>query len=112
MRTVIFEPGQQWPRIVKLEDVSSLRVAVGGYLDVRNVYRAGHGLSIVTACDAESTGAAPNRIIDGHCLYGTIAVCGDGLKSLQLPVAKDLQSDNDDWPMVQVETVETKGENA
>ena len=103
MRAVVIEPGQQWPRIVPMEDISSMRVVVGGYLDMRPLHRAGHDLMIVTRYDAEASGAAPNRIVDGHCLYGTIVVCGDGAKSLPLPVAKDLQSDCDDWPMVQIE---------
>jgi len=103
MRTIIMEPGQKWPRIVALEDVSSVRVAVGGYLDARQYRWRGRDLMIVTRCDAEASGAAPNRIVDGHLLYGTIVVAGDGLTNLPLAVAKDLQSDCE-WPMVQLET--------
>ena len=102
MRVVIMEPGQLWPRIVHLEDISSIRVAVGGYLDSRPIRHSEHDLMIVTRLDAEATGAAPNRIIDGHLLYGTIVVCGAGLAGLSLPVAKDLQSDCE-WPMAQLE---------
>lgn len=101
MRTVIMEPGQQWPRIVTLEDVSSIRVAVGGYLDARQYHWRGCDLMIVTRVDAEATGAAPNRIVDRRCLYGTIIVTGGGLTNLPLGVAKDLQSDCE-WPLVQV----------
>ena len=102
MRVVVFEPSKQWPRIDSLADIHAIRDAVGGYVNAHPLHRAGHDLMIITRCDAEATGAPPNRIVDGHCLYGTIVVTGNGLTSLPLPIAKALQSDCD-WPMAQLE---------
>lgn len=102
MRTVVFDPGQQWPRIVDLVDIHAIRAAVGGYINAQPLHRADQDLMIITRCDAEAIGAPPNRIADGHCLYGVIVVCGDNMKSIPLPAAKELQSDCE-WPMAHLE---------
>lgn len=99
MRIVVFTPGKHWPRIAHVSNINDIRAAVGGQdITCLTVQCYGRDLWVITLTDTD--GLAPNRIVDGHCLYGTIVVCGYGLSSLPLPVAKDLQSDCE-WPMAQ-----------
>jgi hypothetical protein len=103
MRVVIMEPGKLWPRIAHLDDARAIQATLGGLTFARTVHHSGRDFWVVTRVDAEAVGLAPNRIIDGHCLYGPIVVCGYGFADIPLPVAKDLQFDCA-WPMAQLES--------
>ena len=101
MRVVILQPSEKRGQIANIIP-EQLRDLVGGHTVSMPARISGFDLLVVTRLDADPTGAAPNRIVDGRLLHGTIVAIHSIATDLPILVARAIQNDYV-WPMAQLE---------